>query len=83
MRLLVFQLLARVAEGVETAAQLDVLNRHGCEVALGFFFSRPLPADQCRVLLEDLDARPSFTETLRMRLRRGLPPIVEPIRVSA
>lgn len=72
-----------VAEGVETAAQLDVLNRHGCEVAQGFFFSRPLPADQCRALLEELAARPSFTDTLRMRLRRGLPLIVAPIRASA
>jgi diguanylate cyclase (GGDEF)-like protein/PAS domain S-box-containing protein len=72
-----------VAEGVESAAQLAVLNRHGCEVAQGFFFSRPLPADQCRALLEDLASRPSFTETLRMRLRRGLPPIVERIRASA
>jgi diguanylate cyclase (GGDEF)-like protein/PAS domain S-box-containing protein len=61
-----------VAEGVETAAQLDVLNRHGCEVAQGFFFSRPLPADQCRALLEELATRASFTETLRIRLRGGL-----------
>jgi diguanylate cyclase (GGDEF)-like protein/PAS domain S-box-containing protein len=60
-----------VAEGVETAGQLDVLRKHGCEVAQGFFFSRPLPADQCRTLLEELASRPSFTETLRMRVRRG------------
>jgi EAL domain-containing protein (putative c-di-GMP-specific phosphodiesterase class I) len=72
-----------VAEGVETAAQLEMLNRHGCEVAQGFFFSRPLPADQCRTLLEELATRPSFTETVRMRLRRELPSIVAPIRASA
>jgi EAL domain-containing protein (putative c-di-GMP-specific phosphodiesterase class I) len=36
-----------VAEGIETAAQLEVLNRHGCEVAQGFCFSRPMPAEQC------------------------------------
>lgn len=72
-----------VAEGVETAAQLAMLNRHGCEVAQGFFFSRPLPADQCRALLEELATRPSFTDTLRMRLRRGLPLIAAPIRASA
>ena len=71
-----------VAEGVETAAQLDVLNRHGCEVAQAFFFSRPLPADQCRTLLEELATRPSFTETLRMRLRKDFPSIVSPARVS-
>jgi diguanylate cyclase (GGDEF)-like protein len=72
-----------VAEGVETAAQLEVLNRHGCEVAQGFFFSRPLPAEQCRALLEELATRPSFTETVRMRLRKGLPSIVAPMRASA
>ncbi|MER2555726.1 MAG: EAL domain-containing protein [Thauera sp.] len=32
-----------VAEGVETAAHLKVLCRHGCDLAQGFHFSRPLP----------------------------------------
>ena len=72
-----------VAEGVETAAQLEMLNLHGCEVAQGFFFSRPLPAEQCRALLEELATRPSFTETVRMRLKSGLPSIVARIRASA
>jgi EAL domain-containing protein (putative c-di-GMP-specific phosphodiesterase class I) len=57
-----------VAEGVETQAQLEVLRRHGCETAQGFFFCRPLPADQCRQLLGDLARRPSFTDTLRLEL---------------
>jgi EAL domain-containing protein (putative c-di-GMP-specific phosphodiesterase class I) len=35
-----------VAEGVETARQLDVLKTLGCGLAQGFFFSQPLaPAD--------------------------------------
>lgn len=71
-----------VAEGVETAAQLEVLSSQGCEVAQGFFFSRPLPADQCRTLLEELAIRPSFTETVRMRLRNGYPEI-EPKQVHS
>jgi hypothetical protein len=71
-----------VAEGVETAAQLEVPNRHGCEVAQAFFFSRPLPADECRTLLEDLAARPSFTDTLRLRLRDRFASMVAP-RCSA
>lgn len=58
-----------VAEGIETVSQLEVLNRHGCEVAQGFFFSRPLPAERCRALLEELATRTSFTETVRLRLR--------------
>jgi EAL domain-containing protein (putative c-di-GMP-specific phosphodiesterase class I) len=55
-----------VAEGVETAAQLRVLAKDGCDVAQGFFFSRPLKAQDCRALLEAAAERPTFTETLRL-----------------
>ena len=34
-----------VAEGVETAAQLDFLRRHGCDEMQGYYFSRPLAED--------------------------------------
>ncbi len=34
-----------VAEGIETAEQADFLRRNNCEVAQGFHYSRPLPAD--------------------------------------
>lgn len=34
-----------VAEGVETREQLDFLTAHGCEAVQGYFFSKPLPAD--------------------------------------
>jgi diguanylate cyclase (GGDEF)-like protein len=40
-----------VAEGVETTEQLDGLKILGCHVAQGFFFSRPLPAEQFQELL--------------------------------
>jgi EAL domain-containing protein (putative c-di-GMP-specific phosphodiesterase class I) len=33
-----------IAEGVETAGQLDFLKTHGCEQVQGYYFSRPLPA---------------------------------------
>jgi EAL domain-containing protein (putative c-di-GMP-specific phosphodiesterase class I) len=55
-----------VAEGVEKAEQLAVLARHGCETAQGFYFCRPMPADECRDLLTKLATRPSFTDTLRL-----------------
>ncbi|GJL74277.1 MAG: hypothetical protein NMNS02_03830 [Nitrosomonas sp.] len=35
-----------VAEGVETQAQLDFLRKHNCELIQGYFFSRPLPAEE-------------------------------------
>ncbi|THF66458.1 EAL domain-containing protein [Pseudothauera nasutitermitis] len=35
-----------VAEGVETAEQLEILTRHGCNFAQGFYYSRPVPAAQ-------------------------------------
>jgi diguanylate cyclase (GGDEF)-like protein/PAS domain S-box-containing protein len=34
-----------VAEGVEDKDTIDLLNEHGCDVAQGYYFSRPLPGD--------------------------------------
>jgi len=38
--------LRTVAEGVETAAQLETLRALGCEMAQGYFLAPPMPADQ-------------------------------------
>jgi predicted signal transduction protein with EAL and GGDEF domain len=38
------------AEGVESEAQFMAVRDHGCTHVQGFFFSRPLPADQLRGL---------------------------------
>ena len=35
-----------IAEGVETKTQLDTLKALGCELVQGFYFSRPLPAEE-------------------------------------
>jgi diguanylate cyclase (GGDEF)-like protein len=34
-----------VAEGVETARQLDTLEQRGCDLIQGYLFSRPVPAE--------------------------------------
>ncbi|MGE0711842.1 MAG: putative bifunctional diguanylate cyclase/phosphodiesterase [Planctomycetota bacterium] len=43
--------LAVIAEGVESRAQLDALRETGCDQLQGYFFSRPLPADELKALL--------------------------------
>ena len=35
-----------VAEGIETAEQLDYLKHIGCDMGQGYLFSRPIPAEQ-------------------------------------
>jgi diguanylate cyclase (GGDEF)-like protein/PAS domain S-box-containing protein len=41
-----------VAEGVETRAQLEFLQRHECNEAQGYYFSRPVAAEQAGKLLK-------------------------------
>jgi len=40
-----------IAEGVETAAQCEFLDRHGCHGYQGFMFGRPVPVDEFTRLL--------------------------------
>src|SRR5690625_4213206 len=37
-----------VAEGVETAEQLDLLRRIGCDLMQGYYYSLPLSAEEFR-----------------------------------
>jgi diguanylate cyclase (GGDEF)-like protein len=43
--------LSAVAEGVETANQLEYLQLIGCDVAQGYYFAKPAPADALDHLL--------------------------------
>ncbi|MEV8503488.1 EAL domain-containing protein [Actinoplanes sp. NPDC051475] len=50
--------MTTVAEGIEDAAQLSILQDLRCDYAQGFYLSRPLPADEAgRVLLEGFSAK--------------------------
>ena len=35
-----------IAEGAEQIAQIEILHRLGCDMVQGYYFSRPLPAEQ-------------------------------------
>jgi diguanylate cyclase (GGDEF)-like protein/PAS domain S-box-containing protein len=50
--------MTTVAEGIEDAGQLATLRDLGCDLAQGFFLSRPLPAGEAgRVLTEGLSQK--------------------------
>ncbi len=71
--------LSVIAEGVETIDQLATLHRLGCDTYQGYFFAKPMPADE--ITLRPHGARTSTTPTLRTtrelppRRRRGRPPV--------
>ena len=41
-----------IAEGIETAEQLQILRALGCRYAQGYYLGRPQSADQLQVLLD-------------------------------
>jgi len=66
--------LQLVAEGIESAEQLDCLRRLGCECGQGFYFSPPVSAESCRAMLWQLRGPPrSLGETPRLRLLAPTP----------
>lgn len=50
-----------VAEGVETQAQVDLLKSMGCELAQGYLYSKPVPAEAIELLLKEQLTRNSTT----------------------
>ena len=42
-----------IAEGVESEAQLELLRNYDCDEYQGFLFSRPVPADEFALLVQN------------------------------
>jgi diguanylate cyclase (GGDEF)-like protein len=53
-----------VAEGVETAQQLSLLNTLGCDISQGFFLHRPMPVQAFEELLQANHPRTEFVQDL-------------------
>jgi cyclic di-GMP phosphodiesterase Gmr len=45
-----------IGEGVENAAQAEFLRQRGGHIAQGYFYSKPLPAQQFQAWLKDYRA---------------------------
>jgi diguanylate cyclase (GGDEF)-like protein len=54
--------LTIVAEGVEAVGAWDQLARLGCDVAQGYFISRPLPADELEAWMAGADRHAAMSE---------------------
>jgi EAL domain-containing protein (putative c-di-GMP-specific phosphodiesterase class I) len=59
--------LTVVGQGVETREQAEFLRVHACYELQGFYFKRPLPADEFAQLLRD-----QTTEVTYIGARRGV-----------
>jgi predicted signal transduction protein with EAL and GGDEF domain len=60
--------LMLVAEGIESAEQLDCLRKLGCECGQGFFFSPSVSAEDCRNMLWQLRGGRAPLEAPKLRL---------------
>ncbi len=56
--------MATIAEGVETADQLNRIRTEGCTSVQGYLYSRPVPADQVAGLIQTCSNRLAPTPTL-------------------
>jgi diguanylate cyclase (GGDEF)-like protein len=59
-----------VAEGVETLEELEFLRTQQCDEGQGYYFSRPVPADQFELLLKT-GIVPAVDDTVTKRANHG------------
>jgi EAL domain-containing protein (putative c-di-GMP-specific phosphodiesterase class I) len=52
--------LSTIAEGVETAEQLETLAEFGCDEIQGYYFSRPLPPEEFERYYESINGSPAL-----------------------
>jgi diguanylate cyclase (GGDEF)-like protein/PAS domain S-box-containing protein len=75
-----------IAEGVETAAQVEFLRERECDELQGFLFSRPIPPEELaqlartRTTLLPEGLPPARTKTPPRQRRGSIPPRVTPAR---
>jgi EAL domain-containing protein (putative c-di-GMP-specific phosphodiesterase class I) len=53
--------LTVVAQGVETREQVEYLRSHACDQIQGFYFNKPMSAQEFTVLLQAQDAGATLT----------------------
>ncbi len=66
--------LTVVAEGVETAEQLAALHLAGCDLAQGYFLSKPVPPDLLADGAESAVAKAAAAGVIEPTSRKPLPP---------
>ena len=53
-----------ITEGVEELSQVDFLKSVGCEYAQGFYFTKPIPANEFEELIKSTEAMPENSAVL-------------------
>ncbi|SDS34787.1 diguanylate cyclase (GGDEF) domain-containing protein [Pseudomonas prosekii] len=60
-----------VTEGVETLEQYQFLERHGCDFVQGYLLSRPVPLEEIRSVLDEINRRQHAHMVTALNLARG------------
>ena len=60
-----------VTEGVESLEQYEFLERSGCDFIQGYLLSRPVPLDELRPVLEEINQRKQSHSVNPLMLARG------------
>lgn len=58
-----------IAEGVETESQLNFLHRQNCDLIQGFYYSKPLPADEFDAFIANIKIQPFQNKSIEQKTR--------------